>query len=471
MIVSVLEKYALSSEPLITAPSRQWNMIDIKLLSQSIIEELTNTFSNTSNVSARILVPTDEPAYLLASLVACYETGCTAIPHSENAGKGLAVLKPLLNPNALLTIDNKKIDLSLFSDCQNLQKRLADVILTTTGSTGLPKGVCLSLDQLILNALSAGSEVGIKPGMRWAIETDLALTSGLCHLLMAWLHGADFRHLRTDNDTDKRKWLKQAPFGFGGSPIQLSNLADMAKDIAQPIALMSSGDFLTGPLIKKIRLGFPHTRIHKFYGLTEVAGRFCALPADLIDDYPDAVGFPIKGTSLSVFRDDGAPVGINERGKVFLRSPLLMHGYLYIDGKFEPTLPNQWFPTGDEGALDSFGLLTLMGRADFSFKVGGEKADAYSIEQELSSLLGDYPYCVMPVPHKVLGQCAALFVECGGKDMPDLWYEAVSTVAKKLPARYVPMFGFVLPKLPRLPSGKINRMDLVQSIDTYEKLN
>lgn len=470
MIVSILEKYTLSNEPLITTALCQWNVEDIKSLSQSIGEKLSNTFVNTSAESARVLIPTDEPGYLLASLVACYETGCTAVPYSESAGKGLAVLKPLLSPDALLTIDSMEIKVSLLAASQRLQVRLADVILTTTGSTGFPKGVCLSLDQLILNALSAGAEVGMEPGMRWAVETDLALTSGLCHLLMAWLYGANFRHLRADNEDDKKKWLKEAPFGYGGAPIQLSNLADMAKDIAQPIALMSSGDFLTGPIIKKIRSAFPNTRIHKFYGLTEVAGRFCALPSDLIDNHPDAIGFPLKGTSLSVLGDDGTPVDVGTRGKVYLKSPLLMHGYLYIDGRFEPTYSNQWFATGDEGALDASGMLTLMGRADFSFKVGGEKADVYTIEQELALLLGSYPYCVMPIPHPVLGQCAALFVESGENALPDLWRQAVSIVAKKLPSRYVPMFGFELSKLPRLPNGKINRINLIQSVDLYEKL-
>lgn len=469
MKTSILDDNTLSS-PIITTADRQWSVTDVRVLSQLIVTAVDGCFLNSSSESARILIPTDEPAHFLAALVACYELDCTAIPYSEDAGKGLSVLQPLLDPDAILDIIDGCPAIRLLNENVHLKARLGDVILTTTGSTGFPKGVCLNFDQLVLNALSAGAEIGLSAGTRWAIETDLALTSGLCHLLMAWLCGANFRHLRNDSDIDKKAWMSEAPFGYGGAPIQLSNLADLAGDISSPIMLMSSGDFLTSAVVKKIRSVFPQVGIHKFYGLTEVAGRFCALPATMIDENPDATGFPLKGTSLAIFRDNGESVDVGERGAIFLRSSLLMNGYIYIDGRFEATSANQWFATGDEGMLNSKGLLTLMGRTNFSFKVGGEKVDAYTIEQSLTELFEECSYCVVPIPHDVLGQCAALFVENSDDTQELFWQRAVSIVAKSLPSRYVPMFGYVVEEFPRLPNGKLDRMALIKSFDDYEKL-
>jgi acyl-CoA synthetase (AMP-forming)/AMP-acid ligase II len=150
-------------------------------------------------------------------------------------------------------------------------------------------------------------------------------------------------------------------------------------------------------------------------------------------------------------------------GEIEARTPLMAAGYYLPGGAFEP-IQGAWFATGDIGTIDPDGVVTVIGRADDVFKVGGEKVDRMTSEAALAGLLKDRSYCVLPVEHHLFGLCPALFVEIGPERPPPSWAEVVAHLRPILPTRYIPSLMYAVEgELPRLPSGKLDRLALTRN--------
>jgi acyl-coenzyme A synthetase/AMP-(fatty) acid ligase len=282
---------------------------------------------------------------------------------------------------------------------------------------------------------------------------------------MAWRYGKPV-HMLTDLDWGSRSALfRSARGGFGGAPLQLLDFAQRLKDGA-PAVLVTSGDFFTAPLGEAVARRFPDAKIHKLYGLTEVAGRFCILPHDARVRAPDAAGWPMPGFSVSL-RDVDAESGL---GELVVSSPLLFHGYWRAEEGFVPRGTGP-FPTGDHGRIGDDGMVTLVGRANDSFKVGGEKVDRASIEAAIAPLLAAAEFCVLPVPHATYGLIPALFVAAEARAQLPARSALAAAVRERLPSRFVPaLMLYAGHRLPRLDNGKVDRQMLTRSASDMDSL-
>jgi|GEM_PF-3185957 len=410
------------------------------------------------------LIPFDNPVDYLTSILAVNLAGAIAVPCRQDALADLDYITKLVAPKAVLhpggkieAVDEGRTDIP------------GDVILLTTGSTGAPKGVVLTFGQLITNCALAGDRIGIRECDYWCVEVDLSFTSGLCHTLMAWINHVPLYHTKgIDGDALNEIFTAQKS-GFGGSPIQLSKLCDLLSGDAAPAKVMSSGDFLPMSYVEKILSRFPETQINRFYGLTELSGRFCSLPHQLIQSAPNAVGLPLPGFEVQIRDEDGTVCKTGAIGDVWAKSPLLMQGYIRVGQPFEDVgaKNNGWFNTNDKGSISELGLITLMGREHDVFKVGGEKVSRTEIETALAKFIKT-EFVVLPVEHPSFGVMPVLFAE-RGEDLP-AWQDIRTFAFSNLEAKFVPMQGFVMDELPRTNTGKIIRKALTEKLDTFERL-
>ena len=231
--------------------------------SRAQIIELANQYAAKVNAQngagSAYLVPFDNPVDFLAVVLGLHMAGATAVPCRQDALADLDYIKDLVGPKGVI---RPGLDIELFDTPQ--RELRGDLILLTTGSTGAPKGVVLDLAQVVMNSALSGDRIGIKECDYWCVEVDLSFTSGLCHLLMAWVHKVPFYYIK---DLDKA--VLNAVFadnnaGFGGSPIQLSKLTDYLDAGSAPCKMMCSGDFLPTAYIDKIFAKFPDVEINKF---------------------------------------------------------------------------------------------------------------------------------------------------------------------------------------------------------------
>jgi long-chain acyl-CoA synthetase len=413
----------------------------------------------------RIIVPSDDPIALLAGIAACWLSNNKAVAWRKSA-IDFAALSELTSAAAAIRWDPHLNDWHTERlSTGPTTEQPGDLIILTSGSTGKPKGVALDLGRVAANAALAGSKVDVSSCDFWAVDADMSLMSPLAHTFMAWSCQVPVQHLGGLEWSGRSELFARQRGGYGGTPLQIREVAQRITGNG-PRVIVSSGDFLPPTLGAAIDARFPEARLHKIYGLTEVSGRLCILPHGERQLHPAAAGFPLPGFDVFIdATDDG-----NDTGEICVSGPTIMCGYWRAGGGFEP-VAGSIFRTGDLGSMRSDGLVTVSGRRDDVFKVGGEKVDRQSIEQALQSLLAEHEFCVLPVIHPVFGQTPALFVACTDiKRLPSRT-TLIQSVRGKLPPRYTPsMTLFVGETLPKLPNGKLDKQRLINESSNYPDL-
>ena len=153
--------------------------------------------------------------------------------------------------------------------------------------------------------------------------------------------------------------------------------------------------------------------------------------------------------------------GIAEGGRLHVRGPNIMLGYLRADnpGVIEAP-PDGWYDTGDIVTIDEQGFVTILGRAKRFAKIAGEMISLSAVEGRLHIAFPDHTHAVVAVPDAKKGEQLVLFTT-----QPDLERKAVSDGLKAAGATelMIPRNIFILAELPALGSGKtdyvaLNRM-------------
>ncbi len=333
-------------------------------------------------------------------------------------------------------------------------------IVFTSGSTGTPKGVVLSHHSLRGNATGIMEHVPIKASDSLFIALPSASMSALSHFLVSMFSGATFKPcedplLKADLFNALEKSNATA---FGGAPLQIRWLADAAKDRNLYVRwIMSTGDHLPVDTIRRTRETFPDASVITVYGMTELGGRFCVLPPDLIDTAAGSVGYPITGLNVSVVDEATLePVVQTEIGEIIADGDLLFDGYLNAPEATASAMTSGGMRTGDLGYQDENGRLYLVGRRDDVFKSAGLKVSSISITQALLETGMFDDLAVIPLEHELAGHVPAVLFVPSGKQNFDR-RQAMRHLRGKLAANHVPSRFFEVDEIRRTATGKISR--------------
>ncbi|MEW5725018.1 MAG: class I adenylate-forming enzyme family protein [Thermodesulfobacteriota bacterium] len=339
------------------------------------------------------------------------------------------------------------------------------IIMFTSGTTGVPKGVRNSHGAVAANASLTAARLGIRPDDRLMINTPAYYTSAIIHLLTMFSRGAGLAASPGFHFGENllELMVRFDCSGFGGAPVHLSRLAAAAGEAPAPPRLrflMSSGDHLPVQVIDRVRKRFPEISLHCVYGLTEVAGRLCLLPPERLEEKKGSVGRPLKGMTVRVLDEDTLePRGPGEVGEVYVKGPLLTGGYFEDEASSRDLHTPVGFRTGDYGYLDQDGFLYLRGRRDDIFKSGGEKVSALMIQEVLATHTDFADLAVVPIEDEVLGRVPGVYYvpgNNGGLDKRSL----MRRLKTLLPANHVPSRFIPVDRIPRTGSGKVIRREL-----------
>ena len=136
----------------------------------------------------------------------------------------------------------------------------------------------------------------------------------------------------------------------------------------------------------------------------------------------------------------------------------------YRDGT-NPRTPDGWYPTGDLGALDATGLLTVHGRRGDLIITGGENVWPEPVEAVLGTHPGVADVAVVGVPDSEWGEVVtALIVPLDPAAAPVL-DDLRATVKKRMPAFCAPRRVVICDELPRTTLGKLKRHELAGRAD------
>jgi len=172
---------------------------------------------------------------------------------------------------------------------------------------------------------------------------------------------------------------------------------------------------------------------------------------------PGTVGRALPGVGLRVRDEGGGACGPGAIGSVEVTGPSVFTGYWRMPEKTrEEFTPDGWFRTGDVGALDAEGVLTLVGRSKDLVITGGFNVYPAEIEGRINELAGVAESAVVGVPHPDFGEAVvAVVVPRAGAvlDPQELTRALKATIA----GFKVPKHLRVVAALPRNAMGKVQK--------------
>ncbi|HVW40743.1 MAG TPA: AMP-binding protein, partial [Amycolatopsis sp.] len=253
------------------------------------------------------------------------------------------------------------------------------VLLTSSGTTGRPKGIPLSEWQLLHAADRVARHHGFGPGERGYTPLPLFhVNAQVMGLLATVTSGASLViDRRFDAGAYWDRVEEYSPTWLNTVPAVLASLAQRpAPRSTGRIRFARSASAPLPPATARAFTGRTGIGVLETYGMSEAAGQITANPVEQAARRTGSVGLPV-GVDLVVAAPDGSPAGPGEEGEVLLRGPQIVERYLDLDaGRPEGVRPARdsagWLHTGDIGTRDEAGFLYLAGRADDVINRGGE---------------------------------------------------------------------------------------------------
>jgi len=344
------------------------------------------------------------------------------------------------------------------------------MIVTTSGSTGVPKGVMMTHQNVVAAATSITTYLQSSPEDRVLSVLPLAFDYGLYQVLMSVKVGATLvlEKSFTYPSLVLQKLKEERITGLPVVPTMVAILLQM-KDIAPGDFpdlryVTSTAAALPPAHIQRLQDLFPATRLYSMYGLTECK-RCTWLPPEELRRRPGSVGIAIPGTEAWIVDESGRRVGPGAIGELVIRGAHVFKGYWENPEETDKMLkPGPWpwekvLHTGDLFKADADGYLYFVGRKDDIIKTAGEKVSPKEVENVIYALPGIRHAAVIPVPDGVLGQ-AIRAVVVAEPDSGLTERGVIAHCAAHLESFMVPGAVEFRGELPQGPTGKIRRSQL-----------
>ncbi len=313
------------------------------------------------------------------------------------------------------------------------------VRLLTSGTSGEPKIVPLSVANLLASAEGSKTRLGLGPADRWLASLSPAHVGGIALVTRTAVLGACLVSRGPFSVSGFLQLLEEGGVTHASLvPTMLSRVLAAWGDKPAPASLrclLIGGAAAQRDLVSSaLRTGFP---IALTYGLTQAASQVATAPPDLVREKPGTVGLPLRGLESR----------IGAEGELLVKGPVVAPGQAGADG---------WLRTGDLAREDEDGHLWILGRLSDRIISGGVNVDPLEVE----SVLEEHPEvraaAVVGIPDPEWGErvVAAVTIRPGGSfSSRELDVHSRSNLSgPKCPKAFE-----VVGSIPRNPNGKVDR--------------
>lgn len=346
----------------------------------------------------------------------------------------------------------------------------AACLVFTSGSTGAPRGVTLSHDNIRYVVGAIQERLGYRSGDTIGVFLPLAFDYGLYQIFLAAQSGAKL-YLGDPDQVGPRLPQIMRAAGISvlpGVPSVYAALIALGRrrplDLPTLRAITNTGERLPLSYIREMQAMFPGLDVFVMYGLTECKRVSILLPAEW-ETHPDSVGRALAGTEVYAVDPGGNRLPPGEVGELVVRGRHVAHGYWRAPEettrRFRKRAPESAVElfTGDSGSVDADGFLYFSARSDDLLKHRGNRISPLEIEMEACGLEGVVEASLLK---RESDDTLHLFLTISDEAM------GVDTILRALsetlePAK-VPEYVFILDGMPKSLNGKIDRKDLAARV-------
>ena len=293
--------------------------------------------------------------------------------------------------------------------------RVAAAIIYTGGTTGLPKGVELSHEALLLQALAA------KDNFRLDESTVFVHTAPLFHVadftagLGVTAVGGRHCFVPEFSPTALLDLIEHEGADIAILvPTMISATLDGARErpgIVQRLRRILYGAApIQEPVLRRLVREAPNVELVQVYGQTEVGGACTVLPPRYhVLEGPRAgklgsAGRVLPAFSVRIADESGRELACGRVGEIQVTGPGVMTSYWNDPGLTAETLRDGWLRTGDLGTIDEDGFVTVVGRLKDMIITGGENVFAGEVESALMYHDAVQAAAVIGVPDDTWGE-------------------------------------------------------------------
>jgi D-alanine--poly(phosphoribitol) ligase subunit 1 len=344
-------------------------------------------------------------------------------------------------------------------------------ILFTSGTTGLPKGVPITIENLeafVKNIEKMGLKISNED--RFLQVFDLTFDLSVFSYLIPLLYGAcvfplpkvPFRYMLAVQLIEEKSITHILTV-----PSFISYIEPYFKEIKLPMVKhwLFCGEALRTKIVAAWRKCVPDANIFNLYGPTE-ATVFCTsyqCKADAIKDHKGVVcvGKPFTETSFELFNEDTLIAESGTVGELCISGRQLTHGYVNSDlnnkKKFFEYKGSIYYRTGDLCSIDADGDYFFEGRNDSQIKINGYRVELGEVENAALKIDGIKEAVAITV-NELNSEQIILFLVC------QVQYSETALqnyLKKRIPDYMMPRKFIFIGNLPYNLNGKIDKQNLV----------
>ena len=304
------------------------------------------------------------------------------------------------------------------------QGEAAQVIVNTTGSSGIRKRVLLSTDAIGKSAELSNAQVGAVPGNIWSLLLPINHVAGLNVLARAIKLGSEVVSVNETADYTAivPTQLHRALFGD----------AKLLEHLQRCKSVLVGGSPASKTILEAAKKA--GITVVTTYGMTETSG-----------------GCVYNNKALS-----GVSVTVDQSGRLMIKGPILASGYENNQELWNKNFKDGWFTTSDLGTVIG-DEVQVIGRADDVVISGGENISLTSIEIELAANIPCVKFLATSIADPEWGQKICLISN------NEIDHDRIAELLKtNLGKQFVPKEFLVMKQIPEIGIGKPDRVKASQ---------
>jgi len=276
--------------------------------------------------------------------------------------------------------DTREVDPATLEDDDEV------IVMFTSGTSGEPKGVRLTIGNLLASATASAFRLGLERGDRWLCCLPTYHMGGLAPVIRSTLYGTTaVVQRRFDAERTAACLDRYDITGVSLVPTMCTRLLEAGWRPPETLRFVLLGGAAASSELLE-RCFDRGVAVYPTYGMTETASQIATATPEQAQQHDGTVGQPLAFVDVTILGTDGTPVERGEFGDLVVSGPMVTPGYLE-DRHTEAAFVDGGLRTGDTARQDEAGRLWIGGRRDDRIVTGGENVDPEAVAE----ILRDHP--------------------------------------------------------------------------------